>query len=136
MAFSDASFFRSFALTPLLPPLFFAQLVGKMLLPHLTTVFQKVRFETRCPPFDFPPPPSTVVASTPYQITTSLSLLPRTMSDLDVERMLQKYVDGEREKVGKAAGSSRVEGGWGEVERKRVGDVLEAISEKVSSFPL
>ncbi|KAL7417684.1 hypothetical protein BDY24DRAFT_438006 [Mrakia frigida] len=96
----------------------------------------KVRFETRCPPFDFPPPPSTVVASTPYQITTSLSLLPRTMSDLDVERMLQKYVDGEREKVGKAAGSSRVEGGWGEVERKRVGDVLEAISEKLNDNSL
>lgn len=112
-----------------------SQLVGKMSFSHLAIVFQRVRFETRCPPFDFPPSiNANLVAPTPYQITTSLSLVPRTMNDLEVEKMLQGYVDGEKAKVLRVGGSSRVDGGSGEGERRRVGEVLETMREKVS-FP-
>jgi len=99
---------------------------------HLETIFQRVRFETRCPPFDSSTDDSNLVALTPYQITTSLSLAPRTMTDSEAEKMLQRYVDGEKEKVLKAGGSTRVGGGWAEGERHRVGDVLERMREKVS----
>lgn len=108
-----------------------------MSFPHLAPVFQRVRLNTRCPSFDFALPtkvPTPTARSTPYAITTNLSLVPRTLSDVEVEIMLQDFVDEERKKAKTSGTSSRMDGGWGSAETRRVGDVLETMREKVSLY--
>lgn len=133
------------------------QVIEKLGLPHLSSVFQLVRFHCNCPPLRMPTTPDKVEAFTrlksvagdqrpvsavdaadaeplkPYNIAAILSLVPRTLSDEEVEMMVDKYVGEEKRKAlekGKGA-AGQTEGEWVENDRKRVAEVLKAMIEKV-----
>lgn len=74
----------------------------------------------------------------PYNIAAILSLAPRTLSDEEVETMVDKYVGEEKRKAlekGKGA-AGQTEGEWVENDRKRIAEVLKAMVEKVRPLSL